>query len=165
MFDSRYSVVRRDRNNDKARGRGVLLALKKNIQYEIVECNCDIECIVMKVKQNKRKYVYVSIVFLPPNSIMELYENYFSIFEDLLIDENGSLLLGDSNLLFVETNINGRSRCLDLIISNTHLRVQSSGNPLFKKELHNSALCFVFALEASIAEDTIKNATKYCYAK
>ena len=36
IFDKRYDVIRKDRDNKKKRGGGVLLALKKNIHFQVI---------------------------------------------------------------------------------------------------------------------------------
>ena len=50
LFDDRYTVIRRDRSTTATRGGGVLAAFNKKIPYEIIESNCEVECIFVKLK-------------------------------------------------------------------------------------------------------------------
>ena len=49
LFDNRYTVIRRDRSENKLRGGGVLIALKKNLAYEIIPMNCESESVTIKI--------------------------------------------------------------------------------------------------------------------
>ena len=53
LFDKRYDVIRKDRDNKKKRGGGVLLALKKNIHFQVIYIYYDkdiLKCLVAKLK-------------------------------------------------------------------------------------------------------------------
>lgn len=165
IFDNRYDVVRKDRSSGKLGG-GVLIALKKQISYEIISTNCESESVILKIKFKKSIFI-ISVVYFVPNSKVDVYEGYLSHFDDLLLLNNVNfIILGDFNLphLFrgqIQTdvdvlmrgfmNLNGVrqfnsvgnciGRTLDLVLSNVDIsQVCRSSNTLVREDAYHPAL-------------------------
>lgn len=174
LFDSRYNIVRKDRPSNQ-RGGGVVLALKKNIKFELIKVNSDIECVIVKAKYKKQD-IFISVVYIPPLRDINVLETYLSLFESYLLDNKLALLIGDFNLPYLGQNnseknsvlqeflltynlkqhntvVNCLGRTLDLIISNTSiLELCRSSHPLVIEDNYHPALEFGITVEKRNSE-------------
>ena len=97
-FSNDYNVYRCDRKN--ARGGGVLLAVKSNLQCKFVESfslnNC--ECLFLDILLDSSNYMRYGIIYRPPdtnyNDSLTLYNKIYSLVENV----KHYTLLGDFNI-------------------------------------------------------------------
>lgn len=171
-------MVRADRNTDR-RGGGVLLAIKKQVPFEIININCDNEWVIIKIRY-KKVFLYVSVVYFVPGSIIDVYEAYFKVLEDMLLFEKCSvIMLGDFNLPhFLKENCeksilmqqflsihnlkqynsvsNHMDRFLDLVIANVDVFVNDASDmSLVPVDRYHPAL------NVSLYIEKVKNQNQY----
>lgn len=184
LFDYRYTVLRRDRAT-AGRGGGVVLAIDNSIVYESIDTKPNLECILIKIR-NKSMSVYVSVVYFPPNSGLEMYESFFNMFEQILTCERGNvLILGDFNLpcytgcdeksritrefLSVhdlrqvnEVN-NFMGRRLDLVICSIETDVFGVEDPLVPEDRYHPALALSIPMGVIRQSEKHNKKKTYCY--
>ena len=191
LFDNRYTVIRRDRSENKLRGGGVLIALKKNLAYEIIPMNCESESVTIKINFKCISF-FISVVYFVPNTNVELYEQYLDQFEDILLMKSSNvILLGDYNLSnFYDKNVecsrnvlmqqfinmydleqvndvpNFMSRFLDLIFTNVTIhRLVRSDCPLVYEDSYHPALNLFINVKGAKGVISHKKTYIYNYAK
>lgn len=109
-MDNRYVVIRKDRVSSKSRREGIFIALNNIFSFEILETDSKLECINVKIK-TLDKYIYICIVYFPPNSQVNDYNNFFALLETFL--HNGSeVLILDFNLPCYESDSSEQSVAL-----------------------------------------------------
>lgn len=187
LFDDRYKVFRKDRDNNKTLGGGVLVAAKNKLTVENVEVNCDkdIECLLLRVRFKKCIF-YISSVYVPPNVKVDVYEQILENFNRVLSGNENIIVIGDfniphfigsdcmkSNLLnqFLNLNnlsqfntiLNHRGKLLDLILSNMSvLHLERSKSPLVVEDKYHPALEMSLYMEINQSKQNHINQS-YCY--
>ena len=195
IFDDRYSIFRADRDNDKTRGGGVLVAVKKKFAVEVMETDTgnsyDIEWLLIRVKVRKN-FFYLCVVYVPPRLGLESYARFFDVFDRILGDNAEVLIVGDfnvpkfetgddceksilinaflsvNNLVQCNTVFNYMQRKLDLVLSN--MRVCDVGvvdSPLVREDVYHPALQMsVYIAFMNTAEShSIRPSHRYDYAR
>ena len=103
LFDDRWDVYRCDRSDilDHRNGGGVLIAVKKSLINERVYLNLDgVEALITRIKINDR-WIYLNVVYLPPSSDVEKFEQYSNMLTQLL----SSLEVKDDVIVFGDFNL------------------------------------------------------------
>lgn len=152
-------------------GGGVLLACKNELRSERIELpffsvsfpTIDVLCCKC---QFKFTFVYIFVVYIPPNTSAEHYELFFEAFEQLYFCVDAQLLVfGDFNIPHyinkdtndIKTNIitnfstyfglqqhngilNGSGRLLDLVFTNLKCEILHDNAPLVKEDIFHPAL-------------------------
>lgn len=124
IFDKRYTVLRRDRN-DHRRGGGVLVAAKTNLCMQCVPLNImedsGMECLLVKMKIN-RKVFYLCSVYFVPNLNVDMYVKFYDTLENILDNDVDIVILGDFNLPLYDIECCDKSRSLNSFISYNNLK-------------------------------------------
>ena len=108
LFCSDFTVFRRDRNFNmvnSTRGGGVLLALKKPYNAIVLDLSNvtslapTVDILGIKISLSSRSLL-VFIVYIPPNTGIEIYEAIFDALRDVIFlnDQDDLILLGDFNI-------------------------------------------------------------------
>ena len=188
LFDSRYEVIRKDRESNMLGG-GVLLAIKRDVPYEIIDCKCYLELVLVKVKL-KKFVIYLSVVYFKPNSLLEQYESYFNIFDDIMLEDSNLLIMGHFNLShlclngssstdilmseFLSINnlqqvngvANSMGRFLDLVVSNLEIALMGDSDcPLVPEDAYHPALNMLVSVGRHGGEALYQKQYTYNYAR
>jgi len=126
QYMSNYQIIRKDRISK--RGGGLIIFIKKNIKYKILEIeNCGIiEILFIKLLD---KNIVIGTCYRPPNSISDDLDFFENILTNLILNNDNLILLGDFNI-----NINNESSLQKKylnIISNLNL------NQIIDKNTHH----------------------------
>ena len=101
LFDNRYSVIRKDRNNEianKKGGGGVLLGVKTKYNVSVIEpTDNKFDCILVKLNLDYF-IVYLCVIYFPPKSHVLLYNEFYDFLETNVPEGSSILLIGDFNL-------------------------------------------------------------------
>jgi len=94
-FLSDYKIVRKDRNFK--RGGGLLILIKNNIKFEILNIdNCGfIEVLFVKLIN---KNITVGCCYRPPNSLISDLDVFEECLTNLILNQNELIILGDFNI-------------------------------------------------------------------
>lgn len=171
LFDSRYKVIRKDRDpliSGKSRGGGVIMAFNQKLKMHRLdnfEINCrDLEMITCLFKIGKRSVICIVVYFVPgadSNSYVEFYE----LIENIIINypDHEILITGDfnfpsvsgkdstltfqqflsfSHLKSVNTILNQNNKTLDLILTDCHIVNLQEDEGLVPKDKHHPPLQF-----------------------
>ena len=94
-FLSDYKIVRKDRNFK--RGGGLLILIKNNIKFEILNIdNCGfIEVLFVKLIN---KNITVGCCYRPPNSLISDLDIFEECLTNLILNQNELIILGDFNI-------------------------------------------------------------------
>jgi len=107
IFLMEYQIVRKDRN--LKRGGGLLILIKKNIKFEILDIdNCGIIEVLFVKLVNKN--ITVGCCYRPPNSVISDLDTFEDCLTNLFLNQNELIILGDFNInlkkkLVYKTNI------------------------------------------------------------
>lgn len=193
LFDERYSVYRKDRDNEKLRGEGVIIAAKKKITIERVDfiCDCDIECLMTKAKYKGSSFI-VYCVYIPPNTGIAHFNLFLEAVESSCGDSD-VLIVGDFNvpnyvigkcdksimienfLIFCNLEqhnavVNCMGRKLDLVFSNLNIvSCLPCDSPLVPEDTYHPALVLTMQVRDRSGRKNknkgINASYKYDYAK
>lgn len=103
VIDSTFRLFRRDRDsieNQKQRGGGVFIAVKKVLQADLLKVtHLDVEQVFVKIKLDQHDLV-VGVVYIPPASELEVYEKHMQDVVSISNKYTGCkmIILGDYNL-------------------------------------------------------------------
>jgi hypothetical protein len=188
LFDDRYVVYRRDRDvvgTGMGRGGGVLLAVDRRLRARQLYADQliarELDALWVEVTSPVSNVtIVVNVVYFPPNSRMQLYDNYCSfiensnnfIFKNLLlvgdfnlpevcgVGYNFSLgsgscklvsqLLSLFNLSSFNNIFNTNNTTLDLVFSNMFLSVEGLSEGLVPVDSHHPPLLIHGRVESSI---------------
>ena len=91
-----YELVRKDRNRN---GGGVAIYLRNSINYKVKEelMSCDLEIITVEISKPKSKPFLVSCWYRPPDSPMEIFNNYEELVKKMDSEYEEIILIGDFN--------------------------------------------------------------------
>lgn len=95
-----YRCDRSPRNSVHSRGGGVLIAVNCQLKSKILNVNINyVEQVLVQLHLGSNLFI-LSCAYIPPNSPLTLYENYFSALNELYLSYPNSnlILLGDFNL-------------------------------------------------------------------
>ena len=111
LFGSSYIAYRKDRNfsvTNKRDGGGVLLAVKS--VYKSERCfmleSAEVESVWVKVYLTSNSYLFICVVYFPPNTSKDTYKSFFTKVEECeqLLSDSLVLLIGDFNLRSLSTH-------------------------------------------------------------
>ena len=92
-----YNIIRQDRSSDKREG-GVLLALRENIQYNIMEINSESELEIVAVELDTQNTKFLlSVCYRPPNCNLKDWLSSFTYFLQISERYEKVLITGDFN--------------------------------------------------------------------
>lgn len=99
LFNSKYTCYRRDRQDGRDRGGGVLLAIhNKWSSIELTVGSSSYEHITVKMFNNQNSFL-VCCVYVPPNSSVEYYKSLFNtLHTNYDLSHNNLLIIGDFNI-------------------------------------------------------------------
>uniref|UniRef100_A0A8D8QZ65 Endonuclease/exonuclease/phosphatase domain-containing protein n=1 Tax=Cacopsylla melanoneura TaxID=428564 RepID=A0A8D8QZ65_9HEMI len=124
-ISSSYNIYRCDRspNHPKKIGGGTLITAHKKYKSQIIKISnlsVKIETVFVLVKLQKCNLI-VNATYIPPESPIELYENYVKILDEVLSKYPNSLVLiaGDFNLKYLKWSRNVDTNYLEFSNSNT----------------------------------------------
>ena len=194
FFDTRYGVLRQDRNlnkTGKVRGRGVLIATLKDLNMCLLDsCDEGYECVIAKITSGPN-VIYICVVYLAPNSDIDLYSNFFNRVETHCQQGSTILLTGDFNLPEIEGIdfdfasasskcqllwnflsyydikslnhvVNNHKRTLDLVLSNIDdTTINRAVHPLISEDIHHPALIITITIPKCKKNKTKSNVTGY----
>ncbi len=91
-----YEIVRNDRNRN---GGGVAIYLRNSINYKIKEelMSCDLEIITIEIFKPKSKSFLVNCWYRPPDSSVEIFNNYEELVKKMDSENKEVILIGDFN--------------------------------------------------------------------
>ena len=91
-----YEIVRKDRNRN---GGGVAIYLRNSINYKIKEelMSCDLEIITVEIFKPKSKSFLVNCWYRPPDSSVEIFNNYEELVKKMDFENKEVILIGDFN--------------------------------------------------------------------
>jgi hypothetical protein len=103
LFDcNKYAVFRKDRDTSltgKVMGGGVIIAVSKEFySEEAVEFDNILDCICVRVRVGPKRWLYVSVVYFPPNTNIQLYKSYYNMLSLVPVVGNDLLIMGDFNI-------------------------------------------------------------------
>jgi hypothetical protein len=106
LFDSRYEVYRKDRDQvgtGMRRGGGVLLAVHKRLSAVrldqlILADDVDSLWVRLSPQMPARSSVFINLLYIPPGHSSQLYTDYCNSFDNLNINCNNIIVLGDFNI-------------------------------------------------------------------
>jgi len=101
LFLSDYQIIRKDRKIK--RGGGLLILIKKNIKFEILNVdNCGIiEVLFIKLVN---KNITLGCCYRPPNSLISDLDTFEDCLTNLFLNQNNLILLGDFNINLKQKN-------------------------------------------------------------
>lgn len=174
IFPNNYCVFRADRELEftgKTRGGGALIAVNTNFKTTpVFTYTQEFEFILVKIQIKHRSY-FVGVVYIAPNSNLEIYSSFFEMVESLISpgNEKPICILGDFNIREVNENLtnstpsliqlknfmnimnlksinrieNKFGNTLDLILvsENETLRVFREFHPLLPEDDYHPSLC------------------------
>lgn len=181
LFPDGYTVFRQDRDflrTGYSTGGGVLIAFKNC--WNVVRLSLDtfaamsafIDIIGCKLTL-RSKVLYIYVLYIPPDLSVTDYENFFEIFEQIVLHNDNIIVVGDFNIAnfnnltvrdskshlinsFIQLgnlqqvnhvrNINGR--LLDLVLTNQHCNVLHDSSPLLGEDSHHPALMLVVGISS-----------------
>lgn len=143
LFDSRYSVVRRDRDllkTKKKEGGGVLIAINKNLNFSRKSEweNKDLEEIYVMIPF-KNKNLIINTIYIPPAAPLETYEKYFTNLQSIFLSNPDSVFCaaGDYNLPDISWSFINNSPCGISDISSSSASLLSNNMSLMNIQQYN----------------------------
>lgn len=193
LFNNSYTVYRCDRVGKK--GGGVLIAVKNVLISTKIEFRCNntntnnnYESLCVKLLFGGKVF-YLIAVYFPPNSVVNLFESFYSTLEECNI-YNNIIVIGDFNMpLITGTDItlaqhakykllsdfmslynfstlnnikNKNSRTLDLVLSNVpNVIVERNSDPIIMEDDHHPAL--TLSIEFKFYKQYVEEIPNYVY--
>lgn len=108
FFDSRYTIIRRDRDSltsHKQSGGGILVAIKKNISLiRLSHLESDSECIWLSLNPG-RSIITLCLAYLPPDVSIDRLHRFYDKTGDFISEHDGHvIILGDFNTPSIDWN-------------------------------------------------------------
>lgn len=191
LFTADYNVFRADRdyaNTNYNRGGGVLLAVDINLCASLVDLSqsnlqliSTIDILGVKLTLHCRT-IYIFVIYVPPGTKADDYENLFEIISSInILHNNDILIVGDfnipsyySSIINDQTNTqvaalnnfmnflnlsqynfscNSNTRILDLVLSSYQCTVNKCDDILLKEDIHHPALIVSFKIQSVRAKE------------
>ncbi|XP_044744098.1 uncharacterized protein LOC123306264 [Coccinella septempunctata] len=197
LFPGNYSVYRKDRAYG-VRGGGVLLAVNDDLfTSELCELEYSVESVDMvyvKISVASGLLFYVILLYIPPDSNINVYNDIFEILEDLNSPES-VMILGDFNISalqgYYETNessslllryqsfvnfanlvqnnfvTNCNNRLLDLVLTSEYLKcdVLNDPEPLVPIDTHHPCITVRLSLQFRQKNIVLPSIKQYNFSK